>query len=119
MYSMSQKQPKKPLSPRTVLTKPKVKKKKATQNTYDLVQFKKMIGKGLIEPQKGSSVVQDPSMKEKILTKSVKIVAMTGTVNNGIIYITDGVERLLAINSVSYAEIKKHDLDLEVIVTQT
>jgi len=43
---------------------------------------------------------------------------MTGLVSSGIIHIFDGVDRLLAINAISYAEIKKASLDIDIIINQ-
>jgi len=106
-----------PTSPRSKSVKP-VKKKKLVQNTFDLIQFKKMIGKGLVLPYKHGGCQIDIGTKNKILSKEFKSVAITGFVNGGIIYIFDGIDRLLAINSISYAEIKKTDLDIDVIVNQ-
>jgi hypothetical protein len=43
---------------------------------------------------------------------------MTGFVSSGVIYIFNGVERLLAIHSISYAEIKKNNLSIDIIINQ-
>ena len=96
----------------------KIKKKKLVQNTYDLSQFKRLIGKGLVLQLKCASATFDAELKNKILSKTIKSVAMTGIVSNGIVYIFEGVDRLLALNAVSYAEIKKHDLEIDVIINQ-
>ncbi len=111
----------KPTSPKTISspkTKKAQKKKKVVQNQFELVQFKKMIGKGLVTYYKGANLTQDPDLKNKILSKSVRSIAMTGFVSGGIIYIFEGVDRLLAVNAVSYAEIKKADLDIDIILNQ-
>jgi len=97
---------------------PKKKKSKLVQNTFELIQFKKIIGKGLIVPFKGSTAIFDQSIKDKILSKTIKSIAMTGLVSSGIIHIFDGVDRLLAINAISYAEIKKASLDIDIIINQ-
>jgi hypothetical protein len=102
---------KQPASPRT-------KKKKCVRNTFDIVQFKKMIGKGLIATYKGSTQNDETNIKDKILSGNIKSIAMTGFVSSGIIYIFNGVERLIALHSISYADIKKHDLDIDIIITQ-
>jgi hypothetical protein len=105
---------KKAVSPRST----KVKKKKLVQNQFELIQFKKMIGKGLVLPYKGATSPPDSDLKNKILSKSVKTIAMTGFISSGIIYVFEGVDRLLAINAVSYAEIKKADLEIDIILNQ-
>jgi hypothetical protein len=94
------------------------KKKRIVQNVYDLVQFKRMLGKGLILPCKDNTAVLDPAIKEQIMAKSVKSIAMSGMIMSGIVYIFDGVDRLLAINSVSYADIKKNNLEIDIIINQ-
>jgi hypothetical protein len=99
-------------------TSPKQKKKKCVKNTFELTQFKKMIGKGLIVVYKGSVALPDQDIREKILSGGIKSIAMTGFVSSGIIYVFNGVERLLAIHSVSYAEIKKHNLEIDIILNQ-
>ena len=96
----------------------KQKKKRLVQNTYDLAQFKRLIGKGLILQLKCATASFDTELKNKILSKSIKSVAMTGIVSNGIVYIFEGVDRLLALNAVSYAEIKKYDLEIDIYVNQ-
>ncbi len=104
----------KPISPKAT----KIKKKRLIQNTFELIQFKKMIGKGLVCPFKGALNTFDPDLKNKILSKLVKTIAMTGFISGGIVYIYEGVDRLLALNAVSYAEIKKADLEIDVILNQ-
>ena len=96
----------------------KQKKKRLVQNTYDLSQFKRLIGKGLIIQLKCATATFDAELKNKILSKAIKSIAMTGIVSNGIVYIFDGVDRLLALNAVSYAEIKRHDLEIDIYVNQ-
>lgn len=101
---------------------PRVKKKKCVKNTYDLIQFKKMIGKGLILPYKATNfqITQDMllSIKEKIISGSVKTIGMSGFVSSGIVYVFDGIDRLIAVNSISYADIKKAKLEIEVFLNQ-
>lgn len=102
------------------------KKKKSTKNTFDIVQFKKMIGKGLITVWNGlvidkKAISEDiKKVKEKILSKSIKSIAMTGYTNNGVLYIFSGIDRLLGINGVSYSDLKKAQLDseIEIIINQ-
>lgn len=100
------------------LASPRPKKKKCVRNTFDIVQFKKMIGKGLITAYKGSTQNDETNIKDKILSGNIKSIAMIGFVSSGIIYIFNGVERLIALHSISYADIKKHDLDIDILITQ-
>jgi hypothetical protein len=97
---------------------PKQKKKKCVRNTFELVQFKKMIGKGLVTAYKGAVALPDQNIKDKILTGNIKSIAVTGFVSSGVIYIFNGVERLLAIHSISYAEIKKYNLEIDIVLNQ-
>jgi hypothetical protein len=96
----------------------KIKKKKCVKNTFELTQFKKMIGKGLITVYKGSVAIPEEDIKGKILSGTYKSIAMTGFVSGGIVYIFNGVERLLALHSISYAEIKKNNIDIDIIINQ-
>ena len=43
---------------------------------------------------------------------------MTGFLSGGIIYIFEGVDRLTALNAVSYADIKKAELGVEIYINQ-
>lgn len=101
---------------------PRAKKKKCVKNTYDLVQFKKMIGKDLVIPYKTANFQIDPAVqaaiKEKIISGSIKTIGMSGFVSSGIVHVFDGIDRLIAVHSVSYAEIKKAKLEIEVFVNQ-
>ena len=109
---------KKTFAPLPQQMSPKSKKKKSITNTYELVQFKKMLGKGLVMPFKGVEATVNPKVKEKILSGNVKTIGMSGFVRGGVIFIFDGVDRLLAINSITYADIKKTKIDIEIIVNQ-
>jgi hypothetical protein len=94
------------------------KKKKLITNTFELIQVKKMIGKGLIVPYKGADLALNQELKNKILSKAIKSIAMTGFLSGGIIYIFEGVDRLTALNAVSYADIKKVELEIEIYINQ-
>lgn len=103
----------------------KSRKKKAIKNTFDLVQFKKMLGKGMIKMYTGIIIdkkygtgEEAKKIKEKVLDGSIKSIGMTGYINNGIIYIFIGLERLLVINNISYSELKKAQVEVEVNVLQ-
>jgi hypothetical protein len=105
------------VSPRA--TSPRAKKKKCVKNTFEIIQFKKMIGKDLITLHKGVvSPEQNPDLKAKILSGSIKIIGMSGYVSGGIVYIFDGADRLIAVNSISYADIKKYKLEIDIVVNQ-
>jgi hypothetical protein len=95
-----------------------VNKKKCTKNIYEIIQFKKMIGKGLIVPYKGVPASSNVDIKSKILSGSVKTIGMSGFVSSGVIHIFDGVDRLAAINSISYSDIKKAKLDIDICINQ-
>lgn len=97
---------------------PKSKKKKCVKNTFELVQFKKMIGKGLVVPYKGANQPIDEKIKDKILSGLVKTIGMSGFVSSGIIYIFQGLDRLHSIHSISYAEIKKANLEIDICIAQ-
>ena len=110
--------------PKSPVAAPKVKKKKPIRMVYDITQFKKMSGKNLICAWQGivinkKSILDDiRRMKERICNGQLRIVHMHGNLVNGITYIFRGVEHLLALNSISYSEIKNGVLDVEVVVQQ-
>jgi hypothetical protein len=101
-----------------------IKKKKPVRNIFDIVQFKKMIGKGLVTNWSGvvvdkkSAAEDSKKIKDKLLSGNVKTVGLTGYINNGVIYIFVGIEKLYGINSISYSEIKKAQVDIEIYVNQ-
>ena len=94
------------------------KKKKPVMDAFELIQVKKMIGKCLIVPYKGADLSLNQELKNKILSKAIKSIAITGFLSGGIIYIFEGVDRLIALNAVSYAEIKKDKLELDIYINQ-
>lgn len=99
-------------------------RRKVSRNVYDIVQFKKMIGKGLVVMWNGVVInkktisTEIKKIKDKILAKNAKSIGLTGYCNNGIIYIFNGYDRLLAINSISYADLKKFNIELDIYVNQ-
>jgi hypothetical protein len=99
-------------------------KKKFNKNTFDIIQFKKLLGKGVIKVwgdaimDKKAMLVNIKKFKEKILSRSVKSVGLTGYVNNGIVFIFNGIDRMLAIGSTPYSDLKKNNIDIDVIITQ-
>jgi hypothetical protein len=102
----------------------KTNKKKPIRNVYELTQFKRMIGKGLVKIWNGiiidkkCNLEETKKIKEKVLDGSIKSIGLVGYCNNGVIYIISGVDRLSIINSISYQELKKVSIDTEVIVSQ-
>jgi hypothetical protein len=100
-------------------TSPKARRKKDITNTYEIEQFKKLVGKNAIQLSKGFAVKLDLKMREKILSGSVTTIAMTGYVKNGVVYIYNGVERYVAVNSISYAELKKLKKEIYIVINQT
>ncbi len=104
-------------------TKPK-KKKKINHNVYNLIQFKKMIGKGMIKPWTGAVIDKEKlaenmkKIKDLVLSRNIKTINMMGYVNNGIIYVFRNVDRLYLLNSISYQDLKNTDVDLEINIIQ-
>lgn len=102
------------------------KKKKYSKSSYDFVQFKRMIGKGLVKIS--SSVTIDKKalptiindVKDKILNSKNKFksIGMTGLLNDGIIYVFKNYINMMAINAIPYSVIKKHNINLQVDVIQ-
>jgi hypothetical protein len=106
-------------------TSDKSQKKKPVKNTFDIVQFKKLLGKGMIKiytgvivDKKFATSEESKKIKEKVLDGSIKSIGMTGYINEGIIYIFIGVERLLVISGISYLELKKAHVEAEVSILQ-
>jgi hypothetical protein len=102
-----------------------IKLQKKRKNSFTLVQFKKMMGKNLIGVYSGIVMdkkvisVEVKKIKETIVNGSIKQIGMVGYVNDsGILYIFNGVEKLFVIASLSYSDIKKYKLDIEICVVQ-
>lgn len=99
-------------------------KKKIIKNTFDLIQFKKMLGKGVVKIHTGvvidkkATAEEVKKIKDRVLDGSIKQIGMSGYVNGGICYVFNGVDRLLVINSISYQELKKNNPDVEVVINQ-
>ncbi len=97
-------------------------KRKSVKNTFDITQFKKLIGKKLILPyekaaDKKTILELSKNYTEKILTGKSRQITLSGFLNtNGILYIFDGLEKYYALKSLSYLAIKK--LELSVLVIQ-
>jgi hypothetical protein len=98
---------------------PDTSKKKFVKNSYELIQFKKMLGKQIIIPYKGYPKINiDNIIREKIYKGDIKIIILFGFINNGIVNIFDGIESLFLINNLSYADIKKYDINMEIQINQ-
>ena len=98
---------------------------KKKKNSYMLAQFKKMIGKNLVSIWSGviydKKVVAEEAkkIKENILNGSIRQIGMIGYVSeNGTLYIFSGVEKLFVIAALSYLDIKKYKLDVDINVVQ-
>ena len=100
---------------------------KAVRNIFPITQIKKMMGKKLIIPWKYipiTATLKDniKKLKELIITASPekqKNIIIIGVCINGIINIIGGVDRLIAISSISYDEIKKYNLsNLNITIMQ-
>jgi hypothetical protein len=97
----------------------KVKNKRKTNNIYDIVQFKKMIGKDMVRPcnnvaAKGTDIKKT---KERVLLGTIKRLYMKGYINNGILFILD-IDKLNLVAAISYSELKKANTDLDIYVEQ-
>ena len=95
-----------------------VKNKNLIKNTFTVYQIKKMIGKKLIIlfspqilPPNIKTLVKN--IKAKILENKRKNTVITFTVVciKGILYVIKNMEYFLAINSISYKEIDKLDIE--------
>lgn len=99
------------------------KKKKAVKNTFDIVQFKKMIGKGMVKPWSGATDYKNTpdeikKIKDKIVDGQIHTIGMIGYTNNGVLYIVSGSDRLAVINSISYQELKKLGITVDCCIMQ-
>ena len=93
---------------------------------YDFIQFKRMIGKKLV--RQWSGIISDEKhqtsaekVKKQLINKKQRsgLLPMRGFLNDGVLYIFFGIERMIAINSLSYATIKQSDYNnIFVEVTQ-
>jgi hypothetical protein len=97
-------------------------KRKKTTNVYDLIQFKKMLGKNMIKPHgiildRKGTLELNQKIREKILLGQIRNVSMRGYVNNGILFIID-VDKLLIVDSISYSDIKNTEIDFDIYVEQ-
>jgi hypothetical protein len=105
-------------------SKSPTKKRKFTKNTYEITQFKKLIGKGLVKQCSNivinkKTVLDDMKVnKEKIFTKVTKYLIMSGYINKGILYIFSNIEKLMLIDNLSYSDIEKNNVDIDIIVNQ-
>ena len=96
-------------------------KKRSIKNTYDIIQFKKMVGKGIITYHKLCKhlMIDDPKYKEKIISSSIKNVYLSGYLSNGIIYIYENLDKFCTINNISYSEIKNKNINCDIVIMQT
>lgn len=104
------------------------KKKKIIKNVFDIVQFKKMIGKNMVKTcnvactgKKTKDIItldEIKKSKEKILTGAVKTISLSGYINNGVIYIFKGLDHLIIMSHITYQDLKKHNISIDVVVFQ-
>lgn len=103
-----------------------VRKKKYNKNVYDLFQFKKMIGKGVIKfsgahhaklTDKKAFSDEVKKIRDEILNNQINSISLNGFVSKGVLFIINDYDKYYAINSITYSEIKTHG-DVEVIVLQ-
>ena len=99
--------------------------KKPVRNFFDILQVKKMIGKGLLCNYKG--VVYDKKkmgvsiekLRKQLLEGRVKSISLCGFVSNGVVHVITGIDRLFAIQFTSYADIKNKNLEaIEICIIQ-
>jgi hypothetical protein len=96
-------------------------KRKTVKNTFDITQFKKLVGKKLILPYKKAAdkktiLELSKNYAEKILSGKVKQIILSGFLNtNGTLYIFDGLEKYYALESLSYLAVKKIETPILVI----
>lgn len=96
------------------------------KSSYDLVQFKRMIGKGLVKPWSGLTINKKTigekiaAAREKILSAKQKFrsVCMSAALNDGILHVFRTYEYLLAIDSIPYSVIKKNNITLTINMQQ-
>jgi hypothetical protein len=95
-------------------------KKKPVKNTYDIVQFKKMVGKDIITYHKPCKylMIDDVKYKERIINNMVKTIFLSGYIHNGIIYIYENLDKFCTINNISYAEIKNKNICCDIVIIQ-
>jgi hypothetical protein len=102
-------------------------KQKSVKNTFSFVQIKKLVGKKLIIPWKDIIISDDikqeaKKIKEKIIESAKlgkqKNIILSAMIINGILHIIFGIDILLAIMDVSYTEIKKYNIVLNIEVIQ-
>ena len=98
---------------------------KKKKNTYFLPQFKKLMGKNLVDVWNGiiidKKAIYDnvKKIKDSVLSGQIKQINLIGYISdNGTLYIFSGVEKLYVIGSISYSDIKKYKLDIEISVVQ-
>lgn len=94
------------------------------KNSFDLVQFKRLVGKGLIKLYSGLVIDKKlltsklDNYKKRILNKNTRLINLTGYVHDGIVYIFIGYEKMLACSGISYAMIKKNNIELDICIKQ-
>lgn len=96
-------------------------KKKLVKNVYEIVQFKKLVGKKLVVPydkgvDKKTMAETIKKYKEKISNGQVKNVILSCFLNkSGVLYVFSPLEKYYAVDQLSYAMIK--NISCEVLIT--
>ena len=92
-------------------------KTKAIKNTFSLIQVKRMIGKKLLLLHKTISVTDELKNKSKLLKEKLiesfkknKTCCISAMCSNGILQVIHGAEALITIMSISYTDIKAHNI---------
>lgn len=104
------------MPPKRSRSKSRPKARKKQLNHYDLIQFKKMLGKKLIIVKATLSPTKLQEYKKFILDKTIKEIKLSGTVTDGILTIED--ELAAVIQGLSYNEITKYQIELDIVVSQ-
>lgn len=98
---------------------------KQLRNQFGLMHIKKLIGKKLLIPWKGltitdkdkkSSININKNLIDLAKQKNYKNIILTVVSVNGVLYIIKGIDRYLAINQISYKDIKKYNMN-EFVIT--
>ncbi len=98
--------------------------KKPIRNIYPLIQVKKMIGKKLLIPWKNVSVLGETKdnakkIKKTLIKNTGKRLVLITTCVNGILNVVAGIEKYIALTTLSYSDIKKYKLEnFEVLIVQ-
>lgn len=95
-------------------SRPKIRKKQV--NHYDLIQFKKMLGKNLVKIKSALPPAKIADYKKYILDGSIHEIKISGILHDGILVTEDDLAAV--IQNLTYNEITKNNIDITVQVSQ-